>query len=94
MRIIGYLETPGMKTTVFKMDNRLSVKFETGHYEQTYKFRSGEGVDTLDDAQRLIGESFLQEVARLFREIHKTRIQASASQQRHPEESDDWEEII
>lgn len=94
MRIIGYLETPGMKTTVFKMDNRLSVKFETGHYEQTYKFRSGEGLDTLEDVQRLIGEAFIQEVAHLFREMHKTRIQASASLQNKPEGSDDFENII
>ncbi|MBK8877682.1 MAG: hypothetical protein IPN74_03775 [Haliscomenobacter sp.] len=94
MRIIGYLETPGMKTTVFKMDNRLSVKFETGHYEQTYKFRSGEGIDTLEDVQALIGEAFVREVARLFREMHKTRIHASTPEQIKTGDSDDFEEIL
>ena len=34
MRILGYLEHPTLKITVFKMDNRISVKFENSLYEQ------------------------------------------------------------
>ncbi len=94
MRIIGYLETPGMKTTVFKMENRLSVKFETGHYEQTYKFRSGEGIDTLDDVQRLVDEAFVQQVARLFREMHQARMRAAAACWAGPEDAVGFEEIL
>ncbi len=75
MRIIGYLGHPGLKTTVFKMDNRLSVKFETGLYEQTYKFREGEGADTLEDVQRLVDEGFFSGVLELFQHMHALRNQ-------------------
>ena len=39
MRILGYIDHPVVKITVFKMDNKFSVKFESIHYEQTFKFR-------------------------------------------------------
>lgn len=51
MRIIGYIEHPGMKITVFKTDTRISVKFETGFYEQTYKFPIDVHLQNLDDVK-------------------------------------------
>ncbi len=38
MRIIGYLDTKGYKTTVFKNNERFIVKFEADMLEQTFKF--------------------------------------------------------
>ena len=78
MRIIGYLEHPVLKITVFKMDDRVSVKFESGLYEQTYKFRSGEGVESLEDVKNLVDEPFLQGVLQQLKEMHETRIQGLA----------------
>jgi hypothetical protein len=75
MRIIGYLDFPGVKTTVFKMDNRLSVKFETGLYEQTYKFREGEGADTLEEVKKILHEHFFKSVMAQFQQMHALRNQ-------------------
>lgn len=75
MRIIGYLDFPGVKTTVFKMDNRLSVKFETGLYEQIYKFREGEGADTVEDIQKIFTEPFFKAVMAQFQQMHALRNQ-------------------
>ena len=73
MRIIGYIEYPGMKVTVFKMDNRLSVKFETGLYEQIYKFREGEGIETLEAARVFVDEIFGRSVLGQFQQMHASR---------------------
>lgn len=76
MRIIGYIEHPTLKITVFKMDNRLSVKFETGLYEQTYKYRTGDGMETLEDVKKQVDEPFVQEVNKLFAQMHLSKNQA------------------
>lgn len=67
MRIIGYIEHPVMKITVFKMDNRLSVKFETGMHEQTYKFREEDAVQNLEDVRRIADETFQEAVLQVFK---------------------------
>ncbi|MEM1214836.1 MAG: hypothetical protein AAGJ82_04085 [Bacteroidota bacterium] len=66
MRILGYLERPGLKITVFKMDMRLSIKFENGALEQTYKFRVSEHLNTLAAINELVDEAFLQSVQERF----------------------------
>lgn len=76
MRIIGSIDHPEWKITVFKMDNRLSLKLETGLYEQTYKFRTGEGMDTLEEVRQWIDEAFLAEAARQFSSMHQARLSA------------------
>ncbi|MEK7256255.1 MAG: hypothetical protein AAB316_15995 [Bacteroidota bacterium] len=65
MRIIGSIPHPTLKITVFKMDNRLSIKFEAGMYEQTYKFRESTDLQDFAGAQRLVDEPFLRFVLEL-----------------------------
>lgn len=59
MRIAGYIEHPILKITIFQMDNRFSVKLETARHEQTYKFRKGGPVDTVEDVRKLVDEPFI-----------------------------------
>ena len=92
MRIIGYLDFPGVKTTVFKMDNRVSVKFETGLYEQTYKFREGEGADNLEEVSKLVDENFFKGVIAQFQQMHSLRNQ-SLFAAKEQELEEDFEEI-
>jgi len=76
MRIIGYIEHPVMKITVFKMDNRLSAKFETGMHEQTYKFRVEDAVQNLEDVRRIVDETFQDAVLQLFKTMRLNGMQA------------------
>jgi len=62
MRIIGYIEHPVMKITVFKDNGKLSAKFETGLFEQTYKFREMDAMKNLEDVQGLVDNEFQQKV--------------------------------
>lgn len=76
MRIIGYIEHPGFKITVFKMDDRISVKFENGVNEQTYKFRSGEGIDGLSDVQAWATPELLEQIESIFQTMEQTKREA------------------
>jgi hypothetical protein len=92
MRIIGNIEHPVMKITVFKMDNKLSVKFETGLYEQTFKFRESNELTDFDAIQQLVDEQFMQLVLENFAKLHQ--IKNAAMGRFIKEEEAVFEEII
>lgn len=93
MRIIGNIDHPSLKITLFKMDNKLSVKFESGFYEQTYKFRIADGLETAEDLKKLVDESFLLAVDEQFIQLNYIKLGALT---RHlpPTEEDEFETII
>lgn len=93
MRIIGNIEHPILKITVFKMENRFSVKFESGLYEQTYKFRSSDAVQRLEDIQKMVDAAFCEAVLQDLNAMHQRKNEAML---RHlqPEVREEFEEII
>lgn len=74
MRIVGYIDHPRLKITVFQMDNRYSVKLETAHLEQTYKFRIGDRLETLEDVRQFVNPAFLAQVERQFQAMAKAQL--------------------
>ena len=92
MRIIGYIPHNSFKITVFKDGGRVSVKFENGMYEQTYKFRDGSGVENLTEAAEFVDTDFLAEVQKTFTFMHRSKMQAF--DRRNPGEEDEFEVII
>ncbi|MBX2875907.1 MAG: hypothetical protein KTR30_27550 [Saprospiraceae bacterium] len=93
MRIIGYLEHPRLKVTVFKMDNKLSVKFETGMLEQTYKFRTQAGLEGLADLEKLVDTEFASKVEAQFAQMQKYSFDAY-ERLMPDEEEDEFDTII
>ena len=93
MRIIGYIEHPTLKITVFKMDDKLSLKFESGLYEQTYKFRASNEINDLVHIQSLVDEFFLQKVMSDLTQMHRTKMEAM-SRFLPEERENEFEEII
>lgn len=93
MRIIGHIDHPTMKITVFRMEDKLSVKFESGRYEQIYKFRDGEGMDSLEAVRAWADPVLLAEAEQLLQRMHQMKITALG--RLHPQEADEaFEEII
>jgi hypothetical protein len=92
MRIIGHIDHPSMKITVFKMDNKLSVKFETGFYEQTYKFRESNEIHDLATLQKLVDERFMNDVMENFAKLHQAKNEALG--RFLPQAEEVFEEII
>lgn len=93
MRIIGTIDHPVLKITVFKMDNRLSVKFENALYEQTYKFGQDDRVSNLEAVQQLVDAAFIGEVQQQMQAMHRNRLSAMAKHFPVAEEQP-FEEII
>jgi len=93
MRIVGYIEHPSLKITVFQMDNKMSIKFETGMYEQTYKFRNMDELKSMEDLKKLVSGDFVNNVLQEFQRMHK--IKNDALEVFLPQEEDEeFEEII
>ena len=93
MRIIGYIEHPVMKITVFKDNGKLSTKFESGLFEQTYKFREMDAMKNLEDVQGLVDTEFQAQVMENFQTMNRIRNQ-SLDRFLPKLEEEDFEEII
>lgn len=92
MRIIGYLDTKGYKTTVFKNNTRFIVKFEADGLEQTYKFQESDKIEHFNHVKNLIDHEFLKVVEERFREMYES---ANDLLGRYLDfHEDEWEEII
>ena len=92
MRIIGNIDHPTLKITVFKMDHKLSVKFEIGLYEQTYKFRESNELHDMATMQKLVDAQFIREVMENFAKLHQAKNEALG--RFLPKAEDKFEEII
>jgi hypothetical protein len=73
MRIIGNIDHPTLKITAFQYDGKLSVKFEVGLMEQTFKFRENDRLKTFADLEKIIDATFIGGVLKTFQEMHKNR---------------------
>lgn len=93
MRIIGYIEHPVLKITIFKTNNRISVKLESGMYEQTYKFRESEQLNSIGQVKELINQKFIAAVEQEIAGMHQRKLQAL---QRFlpPAPEDEFDELI
>ena len=94
MRIIGYIEHPVLKISVFKMEHKFSVKFESGFAEQIYKFRQDEHLQHLKDIQHLIDDAFIKRVASILEIMHQERADLLERKFSQIIENESFEEII
>ncbi|MEM8523554.1 MAG: hypothetical protein AAGG68_02865 [Bacteroidota bacterium] len=93
MRIIGYIEHPQLKITVFKMNNKLSVKFESGLYEQTYKFRESEDLKNIEQMKHLVDNQLIIQVEQGLAQMHQIKNQA-LSRYLPPVEDNEFDTLI
>ncbi len=92
MRIVGEIPHPVMKITLFKMDTKYSIKFEDALFEQTYKFREGDTIQSIQDIYKLVDESFLKEVETILQNMKA--LSSSALEKARKNTLDEFEEII
>lgn len=72
MRIVGEIDHQKYKITIFKMNERLSVKIEDRLLEQIYKFRDGSGIQNSADVEKLLTPAFMGKVAASFSTMQDT----------------------
>ena len=91
MRIIGSIDHPVLKISVFRNDNRISIKFENTQYEQIFKMK--ESITNVEEAQRFADEAFCKNVEKQFVAMHQNKMEAL--QRFLPQNSEEeFEEII
>jgi hypothetical protein len=93
MRIIGHIEHAILKITAFKMDNKLSIKFESGLFEQTYKFRTSDQLNDFEDIKKLVDGGFVSAVLEELKSMNQIKNQA-LSRFISENDTEDFEEII
>ncbi len=76
MRIVGEIEHPRLKISVFKNDGKFSIKFESGLLEQTYKFRDDERLATVDDVKKVADAAFIQTIEDILRGMYEAKMAA------------------
>ena len=76
MRIIGQIEHPSLKITIFKLNNSFSVKFESGLHEQVYKFREGNEINGAASIKEIVDSHFIQQVEQQLIEMNQIRSKA------------------
>ncbi len=92
MRILGYLDHPRFKITVFRTDNRIAIQFEDGALEQTYRFRLEDRLASLEDVRRLVDAPFLESVERIRSEM--LAAQSALIDRQLPPREEDFPTII
>ncbi|MCB0507711.1 MAG: hypothetical protein R2739_08155 [Chitinophagales bacterium] len=73
MRIVGQIEHPIIKITVLQMNNRFALKLEDNLLEQTYKFNEDDRLRTLEDMDKMVDKTFLDECLQRFLDMNKSR---------------------
>ncbi len=92
MRIVGEIPHPSLKITIFLHDSKYAVKFESGLYEQTYKFRTGDLIQSEKDLKSLITEEVISEVQVELTKMHQRKLTAISKWME--DQDDEFEEII
>ncbi len=92
MRIIGEISHPSLKITIFKLNNSFSVKFESGLYEQVYKFRESNEINSADTIRQIVDAVFIQQVEQQLIKMNAARSEALI--RFLPPQEDNFEAII
>ncbi len=73
MRIIDEFNADDIKVTVFKMNDKISIKFEYNLLEQIYKFRDGSGISSPDMVKKFCTKDTITEIKVIFNQMSHTR---------------------
>jgi hypothetical protein len=75
VRVIGEIQHPECKITLFHWNNRYLIKLEQGLLEQTYKVPEYD-IANEDEIKRLISDAFIAEALQQFEVMRNTLHQA------------------
>ena len=92
MRIVGEIDHPRLKITVFKNDGKFSLKFEGGLLEQTYKFRDDERLASVDDVKRMVDADFIQKIEDILRGMKSAQL--AAMERAFPIDAEEFDVIL
>jgi hypothetical protein len=92
MRVVGEIDHPRLKITIFKNDGKFSIKFEGGLLEQIYKFRDDERLGSVDAVKSLVDAEFIAKIEDILRGMKVAQI--SAMERAFPINEDEFDIIL
>ena len=92
MRVVGEIEHPRLKITIFKNDGKFSIKFEGGLLEQIYKFRDDERLSSVETVKTLVDADFIAEIEDILRGMKTSQI--AAMERAFPIDEDEFDVIL
>ena len=75
MRIVKEIDRGLLKITVFKMNDKFSIKFEKNLNELIIKFRDGSSIEDSTSLDRYLNEANIQQYERSLDEINEVKTQ-------------------
>lgn len=91
MRIIGEFTLGEIKVSIFKYNERISVKYEKHLLEQVYKFRDGSNIRNVNDVMKF-SETIEGTLNNIFESMVKLR--TDRLMELNGQDEDDFDEII
>jgi hypothetical protein len=92
MRVVGEIEHPRLKITIFKNDGKFSIKFEGSLLEQIYKFRDDERLGSVDAVKSLVDAEFIAKIEEHLRSMKIAQMSAIA--RAFPVNEDEFDVIL
>ncbi|MCF8237845.1 MAG: hypothetical protein K9I85_06790 [Saprospiraceae bacterium] len=71
MRVVGEIPHPVYKITLFHYQDRWTLQVANGPYQFRTSMVQGPGLETVEDMQTFIDQTFLQEARDLFEKMHQ-----------------------
>jgi hypothetical protein len=93
MRIIGNIEHPQFKVTVFRMDGRTTLKYESPLYEVSFKLGEDERFSNLEGVQKWAHSGLNERIAAIFQQMHQLFLETQVAA--FPEDgAENFDEIV
>ncbi len=92
MRIVGEIDHPRLKISIFKNDGKFSLKFEGNLLEQTYKFRDDDRLGSVEDVKRIVDAEFIEKIENILRGMKIAQV--AAMERAFPIEEEEFDFIL
>jgi len=92
MRILGYIDDPKLKITVFADNGKIIVQAQDTYSQLSYKFREGSVVHDIQSVKALMDESALDNIRKQLAQQEAERVRLIQEALKKAE--DEFDEII
>jgi hypothetical protein len=76
MRVVGEIEHPECKITIFHWNNKYLIKLEMGPFEQTFKLNEFD-ISSETDLKKIVDEDFIDEAMARFADMSRSLSEAT-----------------
>lgn len=76
MRVVGEINHPDCKITIFHWNNKYLIKLELGPFEQTFKLNEFD-IGSEDELRKIVNEDFIDQAMARFADMSRSLSEAT-----------------